>query len=160
ATGRISHLAAELVARGWFRPVTVDDDLPRSFGGPTRDEVQRLGLVELTEAGRQEAARRLLVPAGLARRRHGVIVSDASRRRFIRHLQHTLGANAFFVNLAAAAMQVTSRVGDDALVEWRSAAACARGRFRPDSYGCYQRGPWRFGFFLEYDRGTEKPGQY
>jgi hypothetical protein len=30
-----------------------------------------------------------------------------------------------------------------------------RGRFRPDGYGC--RGPSRFGFFLEYDRGTERP---
>jgi len=64
------------------------------------------------------------------------------------------------VALAAAAMQVASRGGDDGLSEWRSAAACARGRFRPDGYGCHQRGPWRFGFFLEYDRGTEKPGQY
>jgi hypothetical protein len=26
------------------------------------------------------------------------------------------------------------------LLEWRSAAACARGRCRPDGYGCYQRG--------------------
>jgi Replication-relaxation len=122
---------------------------------------QRLGLIELTPAGRQEAARRLLVTAGLARRRHGFISADAARRRFLRHAHHTLGANAFFVDLAAAAMQVTSRGGgDDALVEWRSAAACARARFRPDGYGCYRRGPWRFGFFLEYDRGTERSGHY
>ena len=87
-------------------------------------------------------------------------MSQATRRRFIRHLQHTLGTNAFFVDLAAAARQVTRRRGDDALVEWRSAAACARGRFRPDGYGCYRRGPWRFGFFLEYDRGTERSGHY
>jgi hypothetical protein len=39
------------------------------------------------------------------------------------------------VDLAAAARQVTSRGGDDALIEWHSAAACARGRFRPDGYG-------------------------
>jgi hypothetical protein len=127
---------------------------------PTLDQVQRLGLAELTDAGRSEAARRLLVPAGLARRRHGVTRSDAGRRRVLRHLQHTLGANAFFVALAAAATRVVSRGGDDGLSDWRSAAACARGRFRPDGYGCYQRGQWRFGFFLEYDRGTEKPGQY
>ena len=88
------------------------------------------------------------------------MVSEASTGRFLRHLHHTLGANGFFVDLAAAARLVTSRGGDEALVDWRSAAACARGRFRPDGYGCYQRGPWRFGFFLEYDRGTEKPGQY
>src|SRR6266849_7817099 len=64
SSGRIARLETELV--GWLRPVTVDDDLPRSFGGPTRDQVRRLGLVELTAAGQQEAARRLLVPAGLA----------------------------------------------------------------------------------------------
>jgi len=86
--------------------------------------------------------------------------SDASRRRFLRQLQHTLGANAFFVELAAAATEVTVRGGDEALVEWRSATACAHGRFRPDGYGRYRRGPWRFGFFLEYDRGTERSGQY
>jgi len=155
STGRIARLVVELTARGWLRPVPADD-LPRGTDGSMRDQVQGLGLVELTEAGRQEAARRLLVTAGLARRRHGLIHGDASRRRFIRHIQHTLGANAFFVDLAAAAMHVTSRGGDEALVEWRSAAACARGRFRPDGYGCYRRGPWRFGFFLEYDRGTER----
>jgi hypothetical protein len=156
---RISRLAAGLIERGWLRPVT-SDNLPQGIGAYTRAQVPRLGLVELTAAGRQEAARRLLVPAGLARRRHGVIVSDASRRRVLRHLQHTLGANAFFVHLAAAATQVTSLGGDEALVEWRSAAACACGRFRPDGYGCYRRGGWRFGFFLEYDRGTERSSHY
>jgi hypothetical protein len=70
--------------------------------------------------------------AGLARRRHGVIFSDTNRRRLLRHLQHTLGASAFFVDLTAAAMQVTGRGGHDALIEWRSDAACARGRFRAD----------------------------
>jgi len=158
SAGRIARLEAELLECGWLR--TVASYLPHDTDGPTRARVQRLGLIELTEPGRREAARRLLVPAGLARRRHGVIVSDDSRRRFFRHLQHTLGANAIFVDLAAAAMQVSSRAGYEALIEWRSAAACSRGRFRPDGYGCHQRGPWRFGFFLEYDRGTEKPAQY
>jgi hypothetical protein len=64
------------------------------------------------------------------------------------------------VELVAAAMQATSRGGDEALVEWRSAAACAHGRFRPDAYGCYRRGPARLGFFLEYDRGTERSSHY
>src|SRR5579859_3182415 len=137
------------------------EDQPHTRVGSIQNATQRLGLVELTPAGRQEAARRLLVTAGVARRRHGFTSADAARRRFLRHIHHTLGANAFFVDLAAAAMQVTSRSGgDDALVEWRSAAACARGRFRPDGYGCYRRGPWRFGFFLEYDRGTERSGHY
>jgi hypothetical protein len=134
--------------------------MSRGTDGRTREQVLWLGLVELTPAGRQEAARRLLVPARLARRRHGLTSGDRSRRPFLRQLHHTLGANAFFVDLAAAARRMTRRGGDEALVEWRSAAACARGRCRPDGYGCYRRGPWHFGFFLEYDRGTERPGQY
>ena len=60
----------------------------------------------------------------------------------------------------SAARHMTERGGDEALEEWRSAAACVRGRFRPDGYGCYRRGGSRFGFFLEYDRGTERPGEY
>ena len=35
-----------------------------------------------------------MVPAGLARRRHGVTWSETSRARFLRQLHHTLGANA------------------------------------------------------------------
>ena len=83
-----------------------------------------------------------------------------ARARFLRHLAHTLGANEGLRGVCFAARQVTERGGDDALEEWRSAAACARGRFRPDGYGCYRRDGSRFGFFLEFDRGTEKPGQY
>src|SRR6266851_3569242 len=93
-------------------------------------------------------------------RNHGLGGRAATRRRLLRHLAHTLAANAFFVALACAARYVTQRGGNDALDEWRSAAASARGRFRPDGYGCYRRGQSRFGFFLEYDRGTEKPGDY
>lgn len=32
--------------------------------------------------------------------------------------------------------------------------------FRPDGYGCYRRHVSRFGFFLEFDRGTEKSREY
>jgi hypothetical protein len=52
------------------------------------------------------------------------------------------------------------RGGDDALVEWRSASACSRGRCRPDGFGVYRRGRARYGFFLEYDRGTERAREY
>src|SRR5712691_12471434 len=31
---------------------------------------------------------------------------------------------------------------------------------RPDGYGCYRRAGSRFGFFLAYDRGTERPRDY
>jgi hypothetical protein len=101
-----------------------------------------------------------LLPATAATRHHGLLGKDASSRRFWRHLAHTLGANEVFVAFVLAARRATARGGDEALEEWRSAAACARGRFRPDGYGCYRRGTSRFGFFLEFDRGTEKPCEY
>jgi DNA-binding MarR family transcriptional regulator len=159
SSARIARLVAELIERGWVRPIS-SDDLPQRLVGSSRDPLRRLGLVELTAAGRQEAARRLLVRAGLARRRHGLVRGEAARTRFLRQLHHTLGANAFFVDVAVAARRATRCGGDEALVDWRAAAACARGRCRPDGYGCYRRGPYRFGFFLEYDRGTERPGQH
>jgi hypothetical protein len=81
-------------------------------------------------------------------------------RPFLRQLAHTLGANAVFVAFVSAARRATDGGCGDALEEWRCAAACARGRFRPDGYGCYRRHRSRFGFFLEFDRGTEKPGEY
>jgi hypothetical protein len=155
---RVARLEEELLERGWLRPVA-SRYLPRAVA-LTACQVRHLGLVELTETGRREASRRLLVPAALARRRHGVSSSDASMRRFIRHSQHTLGANAVFVAFVSAAHRMFDRGGDEALEEWRSAAACARGRFRPDGYGCYRRASHRFGFFVEFDRGTERPGQY
>ena len=39
-------------------------------------------------------------------------------------------------------------------MEWRAAADCARGRFRPDGYGLVRLGREQHGFFLEFDRGT------
>ncbi len=86
--------------------------------------------------------------------------SARGHRRVLLHLAHTIGANAVFTRLALAARDVTGHGGDDTLLEWRSAAACARGRCRPDGYGCYRRGEARFGFFLEYDRGTERAREY
>ncbi len=121
---------------------------------------QRQGsLIELTAAGRREASRRLLLPVPVAARHHGVLGSDADQR-FIRHFAHTRGANAVFVAFVGAGRRLAKRGLDEALEEWRSAAACARGRFQPDGYGCYRRAGSRFGFFLEFDRGTEKPKEY
>jgi hypothetical protein len=78
----------------------------------------------------------------------------------LRHLAHTVGANQFFVDLALAARRITRAGGDDSLLEWRGAAACARGRCRPDGFGCYRRGDARCGFFLEFDRATERAREY
>jgi hypothetical protein len=130
-------------------------DSPQALSGRSR----RLLLVELTPAGRREAARRLLLPSTVARRYHGLL-GGSTDRRYARHLAHTLGANALFVSLVVAARCMRELGFDDVLDEWRSAAACARGRFRPDGYGCYRRGGSRFGFFLEFDRATERPSEY
>ncbi|MDQ6669662.1 MAG: replication-relaxation family protein [Chloroflexota bacterium] len=159
SVARTGRLVVELRALGWVRTVQSDNvppDALKNSSGPPR----RLALVELTPAGRREFARRLLLPAAVATRHHGLLGKDGSTRPFLWHLAHTLGANAIFVALVSAARRVCQRGGDDALEEWRSAGACARGRFRPDGYGCYRRGGSRFGFFLEFDRGTEKPREY
>lgn len=69
-------------------------------------------------------------------------------------LQHLLGVNDFFVNLATHA-----RAHDGcALTEWLSERdvtdACAR-IVRPDGYGQWRENGRSIGFFLEYDTGTE-----
>jgi hypothetical protein len=156
---RAGQLVRQLATSGWIRPMRSGEAQPDALSsrpGRPRD----LSLVELTPAGRREAARRLLLPATAATRHHGLLGNHASLRRFWRHLAHTLGANDVFVAFVLAARRLSERGADEALEEWRSAAACARGRFRPDGYGCYRRGAWRFGFFLEYDRGTEKAREY
>jgi hypothetical protein len=154
-----SRLVVQLIGLGWMRTMRcdqVDSHTPRRLPGQQRP----VALTELTPAGRREAARRLLLPVGLATRYHGLLRSQATTRQIFRHLAHTLGANAVFVAFVSSARQMTKRGGDDALEEWRSAAACARGRFRPDGYGCYRRDGSRFGFFLEFDRGTERAREY
>jgi hypothetical protein len=158
-TSRITRLIEGLVARGWLCQIdagscTVNADV-------CHPDTTSIGLVELTRAGRREAAGRLLLPLPQAVRHHGLLGSRArDRRRWLRHLSHTVGTNGVFVALAQAGRAVTSSGGDDALIEWRSASACSRGRCRPDGFGVYRRGRARYGFFLEYDRGTERAREY
>ena len=158
SSARIGQLVAQLTSRDWLRAIA-PGDLPHdalAFSSHQR----RHTLVELSPAGRREAARRLLLPTTVATKHHGLLGKATTSRRFLRQFAHTLGANAVFVAFVLAARQVTQRGGDEALEEWRSAAACTRGRFRPDGYGCYRRAAARFGFFLEFDRGTERPAEH
>src|SRR5262249_12961225 len=71
------------------------------------------------------------------------------RRQLGTNLQHTLGVDRVFVDLIA-----SDRARGGAVLAWRNAAACARGRLRPDGYGLISLDGHQFGFFLEYDRGT------
>jgi hypothetical protein len=66
SSARIAQLVAQLVNQGWLRALTADD-IPDGAVRPSPDAFRRMALVELTQAGRQEAARRLLVPAHLPR---------------------------------------------------------------------------------------------
>jgi hypothetical protein len=156
---RVGHLIHRLTSAGWIRCLRPANTSVEPFGAPHSGRPSRLMLIELTPAGRREAARQLLAPASVAARHHGLLGREKDER-FARHLAHTAGANAVFVAFVVAGRRTNQRSGDDGLEEWRSAAACARGRFRPDGYACYRRGGSRFGFFLEFDRGTEKPREY
>ena len=83
-----------------------------------------------------------------------------ARRRLLASLAHTLGADAIFVGLARTARRLAAQGSDDALVEWRNAAACSRGHLRPDGYGLCRHAGQLYGFFLEYDRGTMSARDY
>ena len=76
------------------------------------------------------------------------------RHLVLRNLQHTLGADAIFVELYRRLGVATATAGGDAVLEWRNAATCSRKRARPDGYGMIRRHGATFGFFLEFDRGT------
>ena len=128
------------------------------------DQWRVLGLVEITIQGRRRLASWLgLEPSG-ATRYHGLIGNARGqagrRRRLLRALAHTLGANAVFVALALAADHIRRQGGTDQLADWRGAAACERRHCKPDGYGSYMRNGSAFGFFLEYDRGTESGRKY
>lgn len=78
----------------------------------------------------------------------------------MRQAEHTLGVNSTFVGLFSTAAKWRQTGADHDVEEWRSEAAVSRSWMRPDGYGVYRIGGTRYGFFLEYDRGTMKPDDY
>jgi hypothetical protein len=160
---RVGRIEQQLVQLGWLRLLRLEDVSEDTIGLP-EDEVRALGLAELTTAGYRQLARWLGVDLAAARRYHGLLASsrgeNGRRRRLLRTLAHTLGANAVFVAFAVAAGVATRQGGADELAEWRSAAACERRWCKPDGYGCYTRNGTSYGFLLEYDRGTEPARTY
>ena len=120
-----------------------------------------LELSELTREGLRELAASLGLSLDRAERLHGLAGGGPehptpARRALVRALAHTLGADAVFVALHLAARGSRG----DGLVRWDNAAACVRGRCRPDGYGVCRLGGRDVGFFLEYDRGTERARDY
>ncbi len=157
ARARLERLVAAGLVR-WVGAAADDEPLPL---GLAREELAALELCELTRTGLRLLAALLGLPLARAERLQGLAGGGPerpthTRRPLARALAHTLGADAVFV-----ALHVASRGGrGDGLVRWDNAAASARGRCRPDGYGVYRLGGRDVGFFLEYDRGTEKAAQY
>jgi hypothetical protein len=133
-----------------------------------RGSDEALELAVLTRAGARLVAAAHGLSLGQAARHLGLVWWPASRRRGRRpgprdelfvHLDHTLEADALFVDLLAGLRARAAAGGDDALVEWRNAPACARGRLRPDGYGLVRHNGALYGFLLEYERGTAGAGR-
>jgi hypothetical protein len=162
-TARIRRLEHELVASGCLRRIELDE-LPNGALGLGHEECRALGLVEITILGRRRLAGWLGLEPTVATRYHGLIGNARGqagrRRRLLRTLAHTLGANAVFVAFAIAADAARRQGGTDRLADWRAAAACERRRCKPDGYGSFVRNEVAYGFLLEYDRGTESARNY
>lgn len=122
-------------------------------------------LVEATAGGLALVAAQQGLPLGAAVRANGLAGGGpaqpiGARGQLLAYPAHTLGADAIFVRLIGTARRRAAAGWDDALVEWRSAAACCRRPIRPDGYGIYRHTGQPYGFFLEYDRGTMSARDY
>lgn len=122
-------------------------------------------LVELTAGGLALVAAQHGLSPGAAVRHLGLAGGGpghpfGARRKLLANLAHTIGADAMFVSLVCVAKKLAALGSDDALVEWRNAAACSRRYLRPDGYGLYRHAGRLYGFFLEYDRGTMSARDY
>jgi hypothetical protein len=162
-SARVRRVEDDLVTCGWLRRVLLQEVQSLDLR-VTSAEFDRLGLVEITLAGRKRLAGWLGLDPTTASRYHGLIgdgrLQAGKRRRLLGALAHTVGANEVFVSFAVAANTIRQAGGNDELVEWRGASACERNYCKPDGYGCYVRNGQSFGFFLEFDRGTERGRHY
>lgn len=145
-----------LIAQGLLRLLAADE---------AGEAGARLELHELTADGLALAAARQGLTLAVAIRANGLAGGGperplGARQKLLRELAHTLGADEIFVRLVAMARERAAAGGDDALVEWRNAAACCRRPVRPAGYGLYRHAGQLYGFFLEYDRGTMSARDY
>jgi hypothetical protein len=122
-------------------------------------------LTELTEAGLAFASAQQGLSVAGAVRFNGLVgggpdCPTGSRRLLLRNFEHTVGADSLFVSLYRAVRNIGASDADDAVLEWRDAAACNRRRVHPDGYGMLRLQGQLHGFFLEYDRGTMSARDY
>ncbi|HLG74001.1 MAG TPA: replication-relaxation family protein, partial [Chloroflexota bacterium] len=82
-----------------------------------------------------------------------------SRQGLLDTLDHTYGVNQVLANFVATA-DVTSQLAGDGLGHWQPEAAASNWELHPDAYGVYVLGEGRYGFFLEFDRGTMNTRDY
>jgi hypothetical protein len=144
-----------LIARGLMRLVGADEAENHALQELVEATVEGLELVAAQrDLSLAVAVRELGLTGG------GPEQPIGARRKLLQHLPHTLGANAVFVSLYRTARQLAAKGHDDAVVEWRNAAACSRRHLRPDGYGLYQHEGWLHSFFLEYDRGSLNARDY
>jgi hypothetical protein len=157
------RLRARLIARGWVRVMpssTIGSEIRALMDGTliNRD------VAELTPAGRRQLASWFGLPSAALALYHGVFgnggTGTSARSRLGHNLAHTMGTNDVFAALAQAAHSLNALGGNHALEDWRPAAACERRLCKPDGYGLYRRNGDFYGFFVEYDRGTESARQY
>jgi hypothetical protein len=139
----VRRYTTSLVRRGLAQPVLQ----------PAMTPGHEIG-VELSVAGLRRLCAYLGVPLGTAVRFHGLAGGGhwspvGARRALLRNMEHTMGADVVFAQIAQAARQLGGE-----LSEWRNAGGCAQGRMRPDGYGVVRLRRRDYGFFLEYDRGT------
>src|SRR5712692_2008230 len=139
--------------------------LIRLVGSDEIGERAGLGLAELTVDGLRVVAAQQGLTLAAAVRHLGLVGGGpeapiGARRQLLKNLEHTLGVNATFIGLYRVARKLVERGHDDAVVEWRGAAACSHHRIRPDGYGIYRHRGQLCGFFLEYDRGSMNGRDY
>jgi hypothetical protein len=139
--------------------------LRRLEPGEVKAEFAGSELLEATADGLALVAARQGLSLAVAVRANGLAGGGpdqpiGSRQKLLKELAHTRGADDLFVSLCRTARARAAAGGDDALVVWRNAAACCRGPVRPDGYGIYRQKGERYGFFLEYDRGTMSARDY
>lgn len=145
-----------LLARGLLR---------RLEPGEAKADLAGPELLEATAAGLALVAARQGLSLPVAVRANGLAGGGpdqpvGTRQKLLKELAHTRGVDDLFISLWVTARERAAAGGDDALVIWRNAAACCHGPVRPDGYGIYRLHGERYGFFLEYDRGTMSARDY
>jgi len=162
-TARIQ--VGKLLAGKLLRRIEVPEQQPEqalTFKEARRKHQKRKQyLLELTSDGRRAVAGQHALASAAPAARPPARRSRKGRllHRMFHQFSHTRGAIEVFLGLLRQAAERRKFGRDDALLEWRSEIDCVTGLVNPDGYGVCQRAGRKYGFFLEFDRGTETKAQ-